>query len=127
MDHQPPPFFKRGPAPFARLSFYAALSLALIFVDSRFQTLELVRQGEVKEVTIRGRTIEGVKEAPGINGALEALGVISLLTAIAALAGANSYSPLPKAEQGGGGIGLRPLLGLAACFLFMAFIVALWV
>ena len=45
MDHQPPPFFKRGPAPFARLSFYAALSLALIFVDSRFQTLELLRQG----------------------------------------------------------------------------------
>ena len=47
----------------------------------------------------------------GINGALEALGVISLLTAIAALAGANSYSPLPKAEQGGGGIGLRSQIG----------------
>jgi rod shape-determining protein MreC len=45
MDHQPPPFFKRGPAPLARLSFYATLSLALIFVDSRFQTLELLRQG----------------------------------------------------------------------------------
>ncbi len=45
MDHQPPPFFKRGPAPLARLSFYAALSLALIFIDSRFQTLELLRQG----------------------------------------------------------------------------------
>ena len=45
MDHQPPPFFKRGPAPFARLSFYATLSLALAFVDARFQTLELVRQG----------------------------------------------------------------------------------
>lgn len=45
MDHQPPPFFKRGPAPLAQLSFYAALSLALIFVDSRFQTLELLRQG----------------------------------------------------------------------------------
>ena len=45
MDHQPPPFFKRGPAPLARLTFYAALSLALIFVDSRFQTLELLRQG----------------------------------------------------------------------------------
>lgn len=29
----------------ARLSFYATLSLALIFVDSRFQTLELLRQG----------------------------------------------------------------------------------
>ena len=63
----------------------------------------------------------------GINGALEALGVISMLTAVAALAGANSYSPLPKAEKDVGGIGLRPLLGLAACFLFMAFIVALWV
>lgn len=45
MDHQPPPFFKRGPAPLAQLSFYAALSLAMIFVDSRFQTLELLRQG----------------------------------------------------------------------------------
>ena len=45
MDHQPPPFFKRGPAPLARLTFYATLSLALIFMDSRFQTLELVRQG----------------------------------------------------------------------------------
>ncbi len=45
MDHQPPPFFKRGPAPLARLSFYATISLALIFFDSRFQTLELLRQG----------------------------------------------------------------------------------
>ena len=45
MDHQPPPFFKRGPAPLAQLAFYAALSIALIFVDSRFQTLELLRQG----------------------------------------------------------------------------------
>ena len=45
MDHQPPPFFKRGPAPLAQLSFYATLSLALLFIDSRFQTLELLRQG----------------------------------------------------------------------------------
>lgn len=45
MDHQPPPFFKRGPAPLAQLSFYTMLSLALVFVDSRFQTLELLRQG----------------------------------------------------------------------------------
>ena len=45
MDHQPPPFFKRGPAPLAQLSFYAMLSIALLFVDSRFQTLELLRQG----------------------------------------------------------------------------------
>ena len=45
MDHQPPPFFKRGPAPLARLTFYAGLSLALLFVDARFQTLELLRKG----------------------------------------------------------------------------------
>ena len=45
MEHQPPPFFKRGPAPLARLSFYATLALALIFIDARFQTLELVRRG----------------------------------------------------------------------------------
>lgn len=45
MDHQPPPFFKRGPAPLARLFFYVTLSLALIFIDARFQTLNLVRQG----------------------------------------------------------------------------------
>ena len=45
MEHQPPPFFKRGPAPLAQLSFYAMLSLALLFFDSRFQALELLRQG----------------------------------------------------------------------------------
>ena len=45
MDHQPPPFFKRGPAPLAQLSFYAALSVSLLFVDLRFHTLEVIRQG----------------------------------------------------------------------------------
>lgn len=52
MDHQPPPFFKRGPAPLARLFFYVTLSLALIFIDARFQTLNLVRQG-ISLVTYR--------------------------------------------------------------------------
>jgi rod shape-determining protein MreC len=45
MDYQAPPFFKRGPAPLALLCFYAALSLALIIIDARFQTLELLRSG----------------------------------------------------------------------------------
>ena len=44
MSHQPPPFFKRGPAPLARLTFFVSLSLALLFIDARFQTLELLRQ-----------------------------------------------------------------------------------
>ncbi|HOL64735.1 MAG TPA: rod shape-determining protein MreC [Accumulibacter sp.] len=45
MDHQPPPFFNRGPAPLALLTFYIALSLALLIADARFQTLEMLRQG----------------------------------------------------------------------------------
>ena len=45
MDYQPPPFFKRGPAPVALLSLYAALSIFLLIVDARFHTLELLRQG----------------------------------------------------------------------------------
>lgn len=43
--HQPPPFFKRGPAPLVRLVFFLALSLSLLIVDHRFRYLELVRQG----------------------------------------------------------------------------------
>jgi len=45
MDHQPPPFFKRGPAPLALLSFYVAASIALLILDTRFKYLEVVRQG----------------------------------------------------------------------------------
>lgn len=44
MDYQPPPFFKRGPAPLALLSLYAALSISLLVVDARFHTLDLLRQ-----------------------------------------------------------------------------------
>lgn len=40
----PPPFFKRGPAPLARLAFFLALSLLLLVLDLRFHTLEWSRQ-----------------------------------------------------------------------------------
>ena len=43
MDHTPPPFFKRGPAPLVRLFFFATLSLALLVVDARFRTVEGLR------------------------------------------------------------------------------------
>ncbi len=39
----PPPFFKRGPAPLARLAFFVALSLLLLVADLRFHTLEPTR------------------------------------------------------------------------------------
>lgn len=44
MDHTPPPFFKRGPAPLARMIFYALISIALFVLDVRFHNLEALRQ-----------------------------------------------------------------------------------
>jgi rod shape-determining protein MreC len=41
--HTPPPFFKRGPAPLARLAFFIALSVLLLVADLRFRTLEMAR------------------------------------------------------------------------------------
>ncbi len=43
MDHTPPPFFKRGPAPLVRLFFFASLSLALLVIDARFRYAEGLR------------------------------------------------------------------------------------
>src|SRR2546423_10937559 len=43
MDHTPPPFFKRGPAPLVRLLFFASLSLALLVIDARFRYVEGLR------------------------------------------------------------------------------------
>jgi rod shape-determining protein MreC len=43
MDHTPPPFFKRGPAPLVRLFFFASLSLALLIFDARFRYVEGLR------------------------------------------------------------------------------------
>lgn len=45
VGHPPPPFFKRGPAPLARLAFFVILSLALLVLDLKYRYLELVRQG----------------------------------------------------------------------------------
>ena len=43
MEHQPPPFFKRGPAPLVRLAFFASLSIALLVADARFHYAEVLR------------------------------------------------------------------------------------
>ena len=43
MDHTPPPFFNRGPAPLVRLAFFASLSFALLVLDARFRYTEGVR------------------------------------------------------------------------------------
>ncbi|WP_297509919.1 MFS transporter [uncultured Caulobacter sp.] len=62
----------------------------------------------------------------GVNGALTSLAAISVLAAVAALAGPDRLAPLPKTEEGGR-LAVPALAGLAAVFLWMAFIVALWV
>lgn len=43
VGHTPPPFFKRGPAPLARLAFFTAFSVVLLVADLRFHTLEWAR------------------------------------------------------------------------------------
>lgn len=43
MEHSPPPFFKRGPAPLVRLAFFASLSLALLVLDARYRYAEGLR------------------------------------------------------------------------------------
>jgi rod shape-determining protein MreC len=44
MEYSPPPFFKTGPTPLARLLIFAALSLAFLVADVRFNYLEALRQ-----------------------------------------------------------------------------------
>lgn len=45
MEHSPPPFFNRGPSALARLVFFSALSLFLMFGDARYRYLDVMRQG----------------------------------------------------------------------------------
>jgi rod shape-determining protein MreC len=43
LPKEPPRFFRRGPSALARMTFFGVLSLALMFIDARFKTLEAVR------------------------------------------------------------------------------------
>lgn len=43
MEYSPPPFFKTGPTPLARLLIFSLLSLALLVTDARFNYLEILR------------------------------------------------------------------------------------
>jgi rod shape-determining protein MreC len=44
VEHSPPPFFKTGASPLARLLIFAALSLAFLLADARFHYLPALRQ-----------------------------------------------------------------------------------
>ena len=60
-DHAPPPFFKRGPAPLALLTFYVLISLAVFVVDLRFRSLDLFRQS----VALLVDPVQRVAQTPG--------------------------------------------------------------
>ena len=61
IDHAPPPFFKRGPAPLALLTFYVALSVALFVVDLRFHSVDLIRQS----IALIVDPVQRVAQTPG--------------------------------------------------------------
>jgi rod shape-determining protein MreC len=44
MEHQPPPFFRTGPSPLARLFIFTIVALALLGADARLKYLDTVRQ-----------------------------------------------------------------------------------
>ena len=44
MEYSPPPFFRTGPTPLARLLIFAALSLTFLVADVRFNYLDSLRQ-----------------------------------------------------------------------------------
>jgi rod shape-determining protein MreC len=61
IDHAPPPFFKRGPAPLALLTLYIAISVALFVVDLRMHSLDLVRQS----ISLVVDPVQRVAQTPG--------------------------------------------------------------
>lgn len=60
MEYSPPPFFKTGPTPLARLLIFSLLSLALLFADARFKYLETLR----KSVSVIVYPLQRVANAP---------------------------------------------------------------
>lgn len=61
LDHAPPPFFKRGPAPLALLTFYVAISLGLFILDLRFHSADMLRQ----VVAMAVDPLQRVAQTPG--------------------------------------------------------------
>jgi rod shape-determining protein MreC len=45
VGHQPPPIFRRGPAPLARLFVFVSICLVMLVADLRFRYLEVLRHG----------------------------------------------------------------------------------
>lgn len=63
----------------------------------------------------------------GANGGFVALAALSALAGLAALVCPDRYAPLDHGDAPGGLPSPRGLVSLAACFLFLAAIIAVWV
>jgi rod shape-determining protein MreC len=64
MEHTPPPFFKRGPSLFARLSFFSLLSLVLLYSDARFHYMEQMRRA----IAVVLHPFQQLADVPGAIG-----------------------------------------------------------
>jgi rod shape-determining protein MreC len=77
VGHPPPPFFRRGPAPFVRFVFFVTLAVTLLAVDLRFKTLELLRQA----IGVAAYPVQQVAALPvdglrGIGGYFSTVGAL---------------------------------------------------
>jgi rod shape-determining protein MreC len=79
VGHQPPPFFRRGPAPVVRLGFFVVLSLVLFGIDLRFKYLDDVR--EIVTVITYPLQLMGLAPVLALRGAGERLATLSSLRA----------------------------------------------
>ncbi len=61
MEYTPPPFFTRGPNLFARLGFFALLSLVLLYADARFHYMEAMR----KVIAVALYPLQRLADVPG--------------------------------------------------------------
>lgn len=77
VGHSPPPFFKRGPAPLARLFFFASMSIGLLVADLRFHTLEWARTIAATALLpaqqVASLPVEGLSDMAGYFGGMTAL------------------------------------------------------
>ena len=55
MEHQPPPFFNRGPAPLVRLAFFVSIAVLLMVLDARFRYAERAPGGGARRLSDSAR------------------------------------------------------------------------
>ena len=101
MEHQPPPFFNRGPAPLVRLTFFVALATLLMVLDARFRYGDNVRQ----VVALAAYPIQRVAMAP-----VELFGgVVNYFSTTTALRGENAELRMKQLREAPELLQLEPL------------------